>query len=116
MSFGGGKQEGQKPVFFEGQKDVAARGVSALEARMFGGGPDFGTENAAARRAEDVTRSAASAGFAASDPVTQARLATVDAAKVSSEEQMFMAMLERIFTPAGQSGGGGWNFTAGLFG
>lgn len=108
-----GKQEGTKPVFFDGQKAAGGQGVAALTSRLFGGGPDFGSENAAARGQEDVIRSAAAAGFAASDPVTQARLAQVDAARVSSEEQMWMSMLDRLLTPAGSSGGGGFQIGIG---
>ena len=109
MSFG--KTEGTKPVFFEGQQALGAQGINQLATKLFGGGPDFGAENTAARRSEDVVRSAASAGFSASDPVTQARLASVDAAKVSTEEQMFMQMLDRLLTPAGSAGGGGFQFS-----
>jgi len=109
---GFGKTSGTNPVFFEGQKDVAAQAIQQrIVPKIFSGAPDYLSEQTAARRYEDVTRSAATAGFSAQDPVTQARYAQVDAAKVSSEEQMVLQWLNQVMSPAGQAGGGGWQFS-----
>jgi len=109
---GFGKTSGTKPVFFEGQQDAASDAIQQrLVPKVLGGGPDFATQNMANRRREDVIRSAGASGFSAQDPVTQARLAEVDAATVSSEEQMFLQYLNQLMSPAGQAGGGGFQFS-----
>lgn len=107
------KQSGTKPYFFEGQKELAAQGVQDIGARLFGGSPSYTAEALQRRGEEAVIQSAASGGFAASDPVTQARLASVDAARVSTEEQMWLQLINQLMSPAGQSGGGGWGFDVG---
>lgn len=100
---GQGSSSSAKPFFHEGQKEAAGRAIQEIIVpQLFGGGPNFQVEQMRSRGERAVTQQVGSQGLSTEDGVAQARFAANDEAAMGAQQQQFLALLDRIFDPAGQ--------------
>jgi len=113
MPVAGGASKGTKPFFFPGQIEFGTEAMKQIASQVLGGAPSVAAEAQANRSKQATITSAASAGLDAADPVTQKRLQDVELQRRQQEDMNVMQLLEFLLSPAGQKGGGSFNFGIG---
>lgn len=109
---GGGKSE---PVFYEGQKDLAAAlfGQSGPFWSLLGGGPDVGFERNAARGAQQLNYNLAQQGLTGSGLAAKAFSNYETDVQAQRQDNMMRVLLDAI-QPAGARTVGGSKSLLGL--
>lgn len=111
MGGGGGSS---KPVFYEGQKDLAAQlfAPGGIFASLLGGAPDVGFERNLQRSSQNLTSNLAQQGLTGSGLAAKA-LGNFETDAVGQRQDNMMRVLLDAIQPAGQRSAAG---SKGLFG
>jgi hypothetical protein len=99
---GSGGSSGSKPVFLEGQKEMATDILmSVLGPLALGGAPDPGSQIAGARAREGLNSTLATQGITGSGLAAKSAIG-LEQGIAQNEANMRMDVINRIFDPLGQ--------------